>query len=69
MPPGDAAKGGEMHAERAVPAGTNFPKESFKGGKAAEKAAKPQRRRRKAEISRGAAKDLIGFVRSFCFVG
>ena len=38
--------------------------ESYKGGIAAEKAAKPQRRRHKAEISREAAKDLIGFVRS-----
>ena len=42
--------------------------ESYKGGIAAEKAAKPQRRRRKAEISREAAKDFIGFVRSFGFV-
>ena len=42
MPPGDAAKGGEMHAKRAVSAGTNFPKESYKGGKAAIIAAKRQ---------------------------
>ena len=35
-----AAEGGaKKHAERAVPAGTSFPKESFKGGIAAEKEA------------------------------
>ncbi len=46
----------EMHAERAVPAGTNFPKESFKGGTAAEKEA--------AELQ----KDLILLVRMVIWV-
>ena len=45
-----------MHAERAVPAGTNFPKESFKGGMAAEKEA--------AELQ----KDLILLVRMVIWV-